>query len=362
VSVSVDREVSKLNQLDAIGLLVSLMRNVPGAIYRCALDEDWTMQLIGDEIERISGYPASDFLANACRSFSSIIHPDDRDEVDAQVRAAVDAGEAFSLEYRIVRADGELRWVLERGLRGGDSEGGHWLDGVIFDVTDRRRAEDVARRREAEAARVAELEASRARIVEATDATRRRLERDLHDGAQQRLVSAALALRLAQNRSTDPQLSALLEQAGAELTAGLDELRELARGIHPALLTDRGLPGAVAALAGRCAVPVTVDVALPERPVPAVESAIYFTIAEALTNVTKYADATAATVHVSQRGDLVRLEVRDDGRGGATPAAGSGLQGLADRLAALGGELVLDSPADGGTVLRARLPMAGRSG
>jgi PAS domain S-box-containing protein len=355
-------EVSKLNPLDATGLLVSLMRNVPGAIYRCALDDDWTMQLIGDEIERMSGYPASEFVDNACRSFSSIIHPEDRDAVDAQVRAAVDAGEAFSLEYRIVRADGEPRWVLERGLRGTDSQGAAWLDGVIFDVTDRRRAEDLARQQEAEAARVAELEASRARIVEATDATRRRLERDLHDGAQQRLVSAALALRLAQNRSADAELSKLLEHAVAELGAGLDDLRELARGIHPAVLTDRGLPGAVTALAGRCAVPVAVDVALDERPVPAVESAIYFTIAEALTNVTKYADATAASVRVTQRGDVVGLEVRDDGRGGAAPAPGSGLQGLADRLAALGGELACESPAGGGTRLRANVPMAGPRG
>jgi PAS domain S-box-containing protein len=347
---------------DATGLLDSLMQNVPGAIYRCTLHEDWTMQLIGNEIERISGYPAADFVQSARRSFGSIIHPDDRPEVDARVRAAVAIDEPYGLEYRIVRADGEVRWVLERGKRAVDAHGMEWLDGVIFDVTERRRAEELARQREAEAARASELEASRARIVEAADASRRRLERDLHDGAQQRLVSAAIAVRLAQSRASrvDPELTDMLERAGAELAAGLSELRELARGIHPALLTDRGLPGAVEALAARCSVPVDVDVALGERPVPAVESALYFTIAESLTNVAKYARATSATVRVRQRDDVVCLEVRDDGCGGATATVGSGLQGLADRLAALGGQLVLESPAGAGTVLRADVPLSGR--
>ena len=290
-------------RLDAAGLLASLMQNVPGAIYRCSLDEHWTMQLIGDEIERISGYPASDFVGNRCRSFGSVIHPEDRPEVDRRVRAAVEAGEAYSLEYRLVRPDGELRWVLERGLRAVDPEGTEWLDGVIFDVTERRRNEEQARQREVEAARVTDLEASRARIVEASDAARRRLERDLHDGAQQRLVSATLALKLAQRRAhrADPALVVLLEQAETELSAGLAELRELARGIHPAVLTDHGLPAALHALAGRCSVPVEVRVELPRRLAPPVESALYFTVAEALTNVAKYAGATSATVALGEQ-------------------------------------------------------------
>ena len=349
---------------DATGLLDSLMHNVPGAIYRCALDESWTMQLLGDEIEQISGYPASDFLGSAARTFTSIIHPDDRAEVDALVRTASERGDPYGLEYRIVRPDGEVRWVLERGRRAVDGHGAAWLDGVIFDVTDRRRAEELARRREADAARASELEASRARIVEAADASRRRLERDLHDGAQQRLVSAAIALRLAQNRTNggDPGLAELLENAAAELSAGLAELRELARGIHPALLTDRGLPGALEALASRCPVAVDVEVALNRRPAPAVESAIYFTIAESLTNVAKHAGATAASVLVQQRNGSVRLEVRDDGCGGAVAGTGSGLQGLEDRVAALGGRLSLRSPPGAGTVLRADVPLTGKRG
>ena len=210
------------------------MQNVPGAIYRCSLDEHWTMQLIGDEIERISGYPASDFVGNRCRSFGSVIHPEDRPEVDRRVRAAVEAGEAYSLEYRLVRPDGELRWVLERGLRAVDPEGTEWLDGVIFDVTERRRNEEQAREREVEAARVTDLEASRARIVEASDAARRRLERDLHDGAQQRLVSATLALKLAQRRAhrADPALVALL-RAGRDRAERRPRRAARARARHP---------------------------------------------------------------------------------------------------------------------------------
>jgi PAS domain S-box-containing protein len=347
---------------EATGLLESLMHNVPGAIYRCAIDEGWTMQLIGDEIESISGYPAPEFLGSSCRTFTSIIHCDDRDEVAARVRAAIENDEPFALEYRIVRADGAVRWVLERGRRALDAHGAEWLDGVIFDVTDRRRAEQLARRQDAEAVRAAELEASRARIVEAADATRRRLERDLHDGAQQRLVSAALALRLAQSRArrSDRELAELLEGAADELAAGLAELRDLARGIHPAVLTDHGLPGALTALAARCPIPVEVDVALAERPVPAVESAVYFTIAESLTNVAKHADATAATVRVRQYDGHVRLEVRDDGRGGAAAANASGLQGLADRVAAIGGSLAFESPPGAGTMLSAEVPLRGR--
>src|SRR5918911_3493919 len=169
---------------DPASLLASLTRNVPGAIYRCNLDGDWTMHVIGDEIERISGYPADDFLLNAQRTFASVIHPDDRAMVEREARAAVAADAPYTLEYRVVHADGGVRWVLERGMRVVDRQGNEWLDGVIFDITHRHRAEEAARAAEAAAARAAELEASRARIVEAADAARRPLERDLHDSPQ----------------------------------------------------------------------------------------------------------------------------------------------------------------------------------
>jgi PAS domain S-box-containing protein len=202
------------------------------------------------------------------------------------------------------------------------------------------------------------LAASAARIVQAGDAERRRLERNLHDGAQQRLVTLALQLRIIQSAiDRDPAAAHReVESASAELRAALDELRELARGIHPAVLTERGLEPAVAALAGRSPVPVEV-VAVPEQRLPpAVEAAAYYIIAEAITNVAKYADASHAAVKIGQVGDHTLVEVSDDGVGGADPAAGSGLRGIADRVEALNGRLRVSSPRGGGTTISAEIP------
>jgi signal transduction histidine kinase len=206
---------------------------------------------------------------------------------------------------------------------------------------------------------VDELHASRARIVEAGDAARRKLERDLHDGAQSRLVALALLLRSARKRAGDgdPGLAALLDEAQAELKTSLDELRELARGIHPAVLTERGLEPALQALASRAPVPVTLEAQTATRLPGPVESAAYFVVSEALANVAKYAQATHATVAVRQVNGSVSVEVVDDGVGGADLASGSGLRGLEDRLAALDGTLSLDSPAGRGTRLRASIPV-----
>jgi len=202
----------------------------------------------------------------------------------------------------------------------------------------------------------AELQASRTRIVEAADEARRRLERDLHDGAQQRFVSASLALRLAM-RELDGEHRAELERVADELDAGLAELRDLAHGIHPAVLTHRGLRAAIGALAARSSLPVDVHGDLPERPAAAVETALYFTVAEALTNVSKYADASAAVVTLVGVGEQAEVEIRDDGRGGADPGAGSGLRGLVDRLGALRGHLHVESPPGRGTTVRAVVPL-----
>ncbi len=207
-------------------------------------------------------------------------------------------------------------------------------------------------------ARVEELRASRARIVQASDTARRRLERDLHDGAQQRLVALALDLKLARAKlDKDPAAAAeLLDASIEELAEATSELRELARGIHPALLTDRGLGPALEAIASRAPVPVEVA-PVPEMRLPGpVESAAYFVVAEALTNVSKYANATHAEVTVTRANGKVVVEIRDDGVGGADPSSGSGLSGLADRVAALDGELDVDSPPGGGTVVRAEVP------
>jgi signal transduction histidine kinase len=208
-------------------------------------------------------------------------------------------------------------------------------------------------------AKVDELRASRARIIEVTLAERRRLERDLHDGAQQRLVSVALGLRLAERRlRDDPEgVRELLATAGDELDAALAELRELARGIHPAVLSERGLEAALEPLASRAPIPVELDTRVGCRLPEDAELAAYFVVAEALTNVAKYANASRASVRVVRTNGRLYIEVSDDGVGGADPACGSGLRGLADRVAALDGVLELRSPDGRGTVLRAAIPV-----
>jgi signal transduction histidine kinase len=207
--------------------------------------------------------------------------------------------------------------------------------------------------------RLAELRASRERLVAAGDAERRRLERDLHDGAQQRLVSVALQLRMIQHHvRTDPDLvEQLAMSAGAELSTSLEELRELARGIHPAAL-NHGLKAALESLASRSPVPATVSCPVAERLPEPVELAAYFVACEALANVAKYARATSASVRVLRRDGVVVIEITDDGVGGADESAGTGLQGLADRVAALDGTLRVLSPPGDGTVVTAELPCA----
>jgi signal transduction histidine kinase len=204
--------------------------------------------------------------------------------------------------------------------------------------------------------RLAELRASRERIVAAGDAERRRLERNLHDGAQQRLVSVALQLRVLQSQArADPGLAEQLRSAGEELSQSLEELRELARGIHPAVL-NHGLEAALDSLASRSSVATTVAFDSPERLPEPVELAAYFVACEALANVAKYAQATQARVRVSRRDGLAVIEIADDGIGGADETAGTGLQGLADRVAALDGTLRVLSPPGAGTVVTAELP------
>ena len=203
-----------------------------------------------------------------------------------------------------------------------------------------------------------ELAASRARIVQAGDEERRRLERNLHDGAQQRLVALSLDLRMCERRleAGDPAAVDLLKGASAELAGALEELRELARGIHPAILSDKGLVPALETLAGRATIPVDLDAELEDRLPPPVEAAAYYLVAEALTNAAKHADASSVNVAVTRRNGRAVVEVADDGVGGVDQEKGSGLRGLRDRVEALGGTLEIDSPAGVGTTLRARLP------
>jgi signal transduction histidine kinase len=217
------------------------------------------------------------------------------------------------------------------------------------------------------AERVKELTQSRSRVLAATLAERRRIERDLHDGAQQRLVSLAMGLGMARDKmARDPEAaSKLLEEAHGEAKRALAEIRDLVRGIHPAVLSDRGLDAAISALAGRCPLPVEVTVELDGRPSEVVETTAYFVVAETLANVAKHSGASEARVAVwRERKPEERLvvEVADDGRGGADPGAGTGLAGLRDRLAALDGELFVESPAGGPTHVRAQLPLGAPGG
>ena len=255
-------------------------------------------------------------------------------------QAAVDRGTPQMIEYEL-EFSGETRNYEARFAASGEDE----FLMIVREITDRKRQQ-------------AELEASRARIVAAGDDERRKLERNLHDGAQQRLVSLSLSLRLAQRRvRSDPDgAEELLEGSREELAQALEELRELARGIHPAVLTDRGLEAALEALAARSPLPVEIRGASCDLPAQ-VEAAAYYVVSEALANVTKYAQASAVEVTVERRNGTAVVEVADDGIGGADPLRGSGLRGLADRVASLSGKLDVESPPGSGTRVRAEIPL-----
>ncbi|MET7369480.1 sensor domain-containing protein [Streptomyces sp. NPDC005566] len=211
------------------------------------------------------------------------------------------------------------------------------------------------------ASRVSELESDRGVVVDTAAADLRRIERDLHDGAQARLVALAMDLGLAKEKLTaDPEAAArMVDEAHGEVKVALQELRDLARGIHPAVLTDRGLDAALSAIASRCTVPVNVSVDLESRPAQAIEGIAYFTVSELLQNVSKHARATRAGVDVWRAADRLMLQVTDNGRGGADLTSGSGLAGLTERLDAVDGILVVDSPAGGPTTVTAELPWRG---
>jgi signal transduction histidine kinase len=210
--------------------------------------------------------------------------------------------------------------------------------------------------------RARELHDARQRIISTADAERRRIERDLHDGAQQRLVSVALTLGLAESQLGNdlPAATRLIAQARDEVQDAMQELRELARGIHPAVLSDHGLDVALAALADRAPVPVDVSGVPGARLLPEVEVAAYFITAEALTNVAKYARASQASVCLAIDAGCLRVEVSDDGVGGADPSAGTGLRGLRDRVDALDGQLEIRSPDGGGTTVTVAIPLDAR--
>ncbi|MGW5865872.1 sensor histidine kinase [Streptomyces sp. NPDC055239] len=212
--------------------------------------------------------------------------------------------------------------------------------------------------------RIVELESDRGVVVDTAAADLRRIERDLHDGAQARLVALAMGLGLAKEKllegQADDTVAAMVDEAHGEVKLALQELRDLARGIHPAVLTDRGLDAALSSLAARCTVPVKVTADLPTRPAAAIEGSAYFTVSELLQNVSKHSGARSASVEVWRADQRLLVQVRDDGRGGASLDGGTGMAGLADRLGAVDGLFVIESPEGGPTTITAELPWRDR--
>jgi PAS domain S-box-containing protein len=332
-----------------------LIDSSPLALVEFGLDT--RIRLWNPAAERIFGWTAEEMLGRGGLPMAPSSLRAEAEDLFVRVR---DGESINDYETARLRKDGTLAPVSIAAAPVRDGSGRVIGNMVAYtDITERKAQEAKIHRLNAELhARLDDLAASRARIVTAGDVERRRLERNLHDGAQQRLVALSLTLRLARARlDSDPEAArAALANAAEELALALDELRELARGLHPAVLTDRGLRAAVETLAGRAPVPVEIA-EIPDQRLPEpVEAAAYYLIAEALTNVTKYARASSVRVRVAASDSRVLVEVADDGVGGANPAKGSGLRGLADRVEALGGSLEVLSPAGAGTSLRAELP------
>lgn len=323
-----------------------------GAILESALDCIVTIDDRGRVLEfnaaaeQTFGYTAEEVVGREMAEI--IVPPSLRDEHRAGFRRYLETGEARILGHRLeitgMRADGS-EFPVELTITRIPLPGPPAFTGFLRDITERKQSER-------------DLRASRVRLVGAQDAERRRLERNLHDGAQQRLVSLALTLRLARDvvPEADGQTPELIDRAQEELQLALDELRELARGIHPAVLSERGLAPALEGVAVRSAVPVEL-VALPGRRLPEpIEAAVYYVVCEALVNVAKHANASGARVSIAELDGRVIVEISDDGLGGADAEGGSGLRGLADRVEALDGRLEVDSSATG-TTLRASIPL-----
>ena len=280
-------------------------------------------------------------------------------EEDCAVSRARNAGDTHQeREDWLVRKDGS---ILPIAYSTAPFELPDGLGAVtaFTDIEDQLEAARVARERDVAQARAAALRAGRRRMIEAADAAREQITRDLHDGAQQQFVSAVLTLQLAERKlATDPETAARLRHSAVEQAkAGINELRDIAAGIHPGILTDRGLCAAVEALAARLPFIVTVTGALDRRLPAPVEASLYFFVSEALTNAVKHSQASEVRVEIGARGGVLRVHIADDGVGGAAPRAGGiGLAGLHDRIAALDGELWITSPPGAGTALRAELP------
>jgi PAS domain S-box-containing protein len=323
-----------------------------GAILGAAIDAVITMDERGSIVdfnpaaERIFGYSREEVVG---QDMAELVMPRSlRDPHRRGLARYLETGQSVYLDSRVeltaMRSDGS-EFPIEVTITRIDLPGPATFTGFVRDITERRAAEEA-------------LSASRARLVETAATERRRLERNLHDGAQQFLNALAVKLRLAAGRVADGPdvIGPILEEAQADLAIAVEELRELARGIHPATLTEHGLGPALAGLAERSPVQVSVTDVPDERLSETLEVAAYYVVAEGLTNIAKYAQADQASVSVVHKQHVLIVEVADNGVGGVDISRGSGLRGLADRVEALGGQLAVDSPPGGGTRLRAEIP------
>jgi PAS domain S-box-containing protein len=333
---SVDRDLAREQSIQVVRQSESryraLLNAIPDLMFRMSRDGTY-LDFKGDRDDL--AVPPEELIGSNARD---ILPADVAEGLLEGIAHALDTGEVATGEYELT-LNNVRRTFEARIVRDGDE-----AVLIVRDISERKRQEG-------------ELRGSRVRLLRAGDEARRRLERNLHDGAQQRLVSLSLALRLAHARLRDAPEEAerLLAGASEELAQALEELRELARGIHPAVLSERGLSAALEALAGRAPVPVGVTVP-PDRFPPAVEAAAYYVISEALANVAKYAEASAVEIRVTRQNGRAVVEVADDGVGGADPTRGSGLSGLVDRVEALDGVLKVESAPGAGTRIRAEIP------
>jgi PAS domain S-box-containing protein len=342
-ALALDHERLAAELRSQYGLLRTIVNTVPSLLV--TVDLEGRITNLNAATVEASGYADEDGVRG--RFFWDVfIDPAEREAMIERFRAAAPVHPPAEYENVFTNARGEWRVIAWRSAPVHDQSGdvAHIVAGGL-DVTERKLHEK-------------ELHASRARLVAAGDEARRRLERNLHDGAQQRLVSLSLALRLAQRKiARDPQgATKILDDASGELAQALEELRELARGIHPAVLTDRGLEAALNSLAERT--PLRIEVSTVSGRLPgSVEAAAYYIVSEAVANVVKHAHASTVEVRVGTPNGRVLVEVTDDGVGGADPAGGSGLRGLADRVAVLDGTLWVEAPTDGGTRVVAEIPL-----